>query len=87
MIGDRHHHARGLDDPAAGEIGHRRGNGRNQVFHLQEIVNRPLVENDHLWNQCLSSMPCPSGSRISALAYSPSTTRGPHVTGTPLVFR
>ena len=50
-------------------------------------VDRLLVENHQLRNQCLSSMPCPSGSRISALAYSPSRTLGPHVIATPFVFR
>ena len=51
------------------------------------LVDGLLVENDQCLNQCLSSMPCPSGSRISALAYSPSRTNGPHVIGTSFVFR
>ena len=87
VIGDRHHHARRLHYLAGGKIGHGSRHSRDQILHLQEIVDRLLVENDQRLNQCLSSIPCPSGSRISALAYSPSRTNGPHVIGTPLVFR
>src|SRR5438445_660290 len=79
VLGDRQHHAHGLNDLAARQVGHRLRHGGDQILHLQEIVHRLLVEDHRRPNQCLSSMLCPSGSRISALEYSPSRTLGPQV--------
>ena len=87
MLGDGQHDARGLNDLAAREVGHGLRHGGDQILHAQQVVHGLLVEDHVRPNQCLSSIACPSGSWISALAYSPSRTRGPHVIGMPLVFR
>ena len=87
VLGDREHHAPGLNDLAARQVVHRLRHGRNQLLHAEQIADGSLVEDHFRPNQCLSSMLCPSGSRISARAYSPSRTLGPHVIGTFFVFR
>ena len=40
VLGDRQHHAHGLNDLATRQVGHRLRHGGDQILHLQEIVHR-----------------------------------------------